>query len=70
VFCLPKRNRSRSESRDVFPVLFFLIEGCTYDVNLSYVNKQFQNLASESVVKNTSGDLVKKVSLPILLLSK
>jgi hypothetical protein len=29
------------------------------------VNKQFQNLASESVVKNTSGDLVKKVSLPI-----
>jgi hypothetical protein len=34
------------------------------------VNKQFQNLASESVVKNTSGDLVKKVSLPILLLSK
>jgi type I restriction enzyme S subunit len=30
-----------------------------------YVNKQFQNLASGSVVKNISGDLVKKVSLPI-----
>jgi type I restriction enzyme S subunit len=30
-----------------------------------YVNKQFHNLASGSVVKNISGDLVKKVSLPV-----
>ncbi len=30
-----------------------------------YVNNQFHNLASGSVVKNISGDLVKKVVLPI-----
>ena len=30
-----------------------------------YVNDQFHNLASGSVVKNISGDLVKKVTLPI-----
>ncbi|CAC9531295.1 Type I restriction-modification system, specificity subunit S [uncultured Gammaproteobacteria bacterium] len=30
-----------------------------------YVNDQFHSLASGSVVKNISGDLVKKVSLPI-----
>jgi len=35
-----------------------------------YVNNQFHNLASGSVVKNISGDLVKKVVLPILPLIK
>ncbi len=49
----------------------FIDTGYFYQLLSSpYVNDQFHNLASGSVVKNISGDLVKKVVLPIPLVSE